>query len=248
MGLANNIHDAFEQVRADSELKAETLRRLEKRRRPIPARPLLGACAVAALLLALGGGWWCVGTPVSYVSVDVNPSLELACNRLDRVISATAYNEDGETVLAGVALKGLRYTEALDVLLESEAMEPYLTPDSALTVTVAARSVEREEEVLSGVQSTAAYRSYGGQSYCAPVESIGTAHGCGMSFGKYAAARTLMEYDDAVTVEQCHHMTMAELQSRIRDCAQEHHGAAAGETASQGGSGHHGGHHGGGHG
>ena len=45
------------------------------------------------------GGYSYIQTPVSYVSIDVNPSVELTLNRVDRVISATAFNGDGEAVL-----------------------------------------------------------------------------------------------------------------------------------------------------
>jgi len=246
------VRDAFEEVRASQELKKATLDFLaaerEKRtpRRSAWARPL-AACAAALVLVLLGvGGWQMVCTPVAYVSIDVNPSVELELNRLDRVLSATAYNPDGERVLDGLDLVGRSYTDAVDALLDSPAMAPYLTGTSALTVTVAADSEAKETALLAGVQSCAGYQHHGGRSCCADPATRSEAHGCGMSIGKYAASQELMACDETVTQEDCDHMTMAEIWARLDAC--QH-----GETSTTGtGAGHHGwgwggGHHGWGH-
>ena len=48
-------------------------------------RPVLSVCMI--LILCLGfGSWYYWETPVSYVSIDVNPSIELVLNRADRVV------------------------------------------------------------------------------------------------------------------------------------------------------------------
>jgi len=241
MGLDNEIRAALERVRASGELKENTLNYLAARRERGRGRgplPLAAACALIALLVGVGA-WQVVCTPVAYVSVDVNPSLELGLNRLDRVVSATAYNDDAQAVLEGVELTGKPYTQAIDALLESDAMAPYLTGSYALTLTVAAGSPDREAALLAGVHGCESYRSNGGETWSADLSTLAEAHSCGMSFGKYAAAQVLQSYDSTVTDEDCHDMTMAQLQERIHAC--EHGGT--GETE----SGHHGYHHGRGH-
>lgn len=45
-----------------------------------------------------------------------------------------------------------------------------------------------------------------------------------MSFGKYRAYLELSEYDPNVTVEDCHGMTMGEIQNRIDRCRLNHTG------------------------
>ncbi len=248
--MENRVRDAFEGVKASRELKRGTLDFLaaerEKRTRRRKSRPL-AACAAALVLALVGvGGWQMVYTPVAYVSIDVNPSVELELNRLDRVLSATAYNPDGERVLDGLDLVGRSYTDAVDALLDSPAMAPYLTETSALTVTVAADSAAKENALLAGVQSCEGYQHHGGRSCCADPDTRSEAHGCGMSIGKYAASQELMACDGTVTQEDCSHMTMAEIWERLDAC---HHGE---NSATGTGSGHHGwgqsgGHHGWGH-
>ena len=61
-------------------------------------------CIKADKDLKAGYSW--VQRPVSYVSIDVNPSIELALNRFDRVVYAAAYNLEGEEILNGLSLKG----------------------------------------------------------------------------------------------------------------------------------------------
>lgn len=107
--LANKIYDAFEHVTADAGLKESTMRYLSDKRQknvrrfrhPVQAA-LAAACMVVVLLLGMNGYSWFLA-PVSYVSIDVNPSVELALNKLDRVVSATAYNKQGEELLKGMS-------------------------------------------------------------------------------------------------------------------------------------------------
>ncbi len=64
------------------------------------------ATACAALLLAIGiTGYSWTKTPVSYISIDVNPSIELSLNRFGRVVSATAFNAEGRKILETLSLK-----------------------------------------------------------------------------------------------------------------------------------------------
>ncbi len=236
------MRTALEQVRATEEMKCSTLRYLaaeRKRRRGRRFYPLAVAAALAVLVVGAVGWQVMVRTPVAYVSVDVNPSVELALNRLDRVVSATAYNADAQAVLEAVDLEDKPCAQAIDALLESEAMSPYLTGPYALTVTVAAPTTGEKEDLLAQLHGCESYRANGGQSASAELSTLAEAHDHGMSFGKYAAARLLQSYDSTVTDADCHHMTMSQLQARINTCE---HGSGAGY-----GYAHHGSHHGQGH-
>ena len=238
--MTNQIHDAFDKLEASEKLEASTMQFLqaerEKRtsrqaRRPRWSATFAAACAALVLLLGLGG-YYTAQTPVSYVSIDVNPSVELALNRFDRVVSATAYNGDGEIILEGINVKGKLYTDAIDAIVESSAMQPYLTNDSALTFTVAANNSSKESTLLTGVKNCSGCRGHGGQSYTADVSSITTAHDNGLSFGKYAAYLVLSQYDSSITTEDCHNMSMAEIHNQIR----EHENGAGHNGSGSGGS------------
>ena len=67
--------------------------RLAPRRRRWPAALAAAACLLVAILGF--SGWQLYQKPVAYVGLDINPSLELAVNRFDCVVTATAINDDG---------------------------------------------------------------------------------------------------------------------------------------------------------
>lgn len=236
--MENKIQDAFAQIHASPKLKEDTLRflqaersrrsrqierigRIERSRRTGLTGPgrwqhaFTAVCAALALVVGIGV-YHTTQTPVSYVSIDVNPSVELALNRYDRVVSATAYNDDGELILDQVNVKGTRYTDAIDTIIESSAMQPYLTDRSTLTFTVAAYNPDKEVSILNGVNSCSGCRSRGGQSYRAEISNLPTAHDNDLSLGKYTAYLTLSQYDNTITTKDCHNMTMTEIHHQIR--------------------------------
>lgn len=269
MHTENRIRDAFQYIEAGQDLKSSTLAflknarqadagrlelqetpsRMTPRRRPrrlLPCVPrsalklALGAICALFVLLVGTGGYTMLYVPVSYVSIDVNPSIELSLNRLDRVICATAYNEDGASILDDISVGGKYYTDAIDLLMDSPAMLNYLTEDAAPTFTVAASSSKAEQMLLLGVQGTRGCSGHGGTSYITDIHTIEDAHAYGLSLGKYAAYRILSQYDASVTTQDCQHMSMSEIHNRIAEHehnGQEHHGHGAGSDA---GHGHHG--------
>ncbi len=72
---------------------------LKKQRKNNIMKITLAAASVATLLMVGGAGAWAYYSPYTYVSVDVNPSVEFTVNRFDRVIDVTAVNDDGEDIL-----------------------------------------------------------------------------------------------------------------------------------------------------
>lgn len=236
MSAENKIRTAFDSVKADEGLKEatrsflqEARRKEEKLRRSMRRRTAVLAVCAAMLVLTVGfGGYAMLLVPVSYVSIDVNPSIELELNRIDRVLSAKAYNEDGKRVLEGLSVGGKHYTEAIDLLVESREMQPYLEGDAALTFTVASESRQRENALLDGVRSSSGCMNHGGMSMGTELAMVGEAHGCGLSLGKYAAYKLLQQYDSSLTPEDCHDMTMSEIHGLLREHGHDGNGHGEG--------------------
>ena len=76
------------------------------------------------------GGYSIYRRPVSYISIDVNPSIELAINRFDKVVSAKGYNADGQDILQHVPLKNISYMQAIDRLMQDAYYSRFLNKDS----------------------------------------------------------------------------------------------------------------------
>lgn len=230
--MDNRIQDAFGKIKADSVLKESTKDYLAKKRGamigPIQSRAFYKAFAAACamLLLAVGiGGFWWAQTPVSYVSIDINPSIELGLNCFERVVSATAYNSEGEEILQGLSLKGKKYTEAIDCVVESEAMGRYLAGKEELVLTVAAEG-RQEKEIESGVAYYSDSVRHRCHSVSADIETASLAHDNGMSVGKYNAYLQLSQYDSDVTLDECRHMSMDQIHGLLIEHGHggHHHG------------------------
>lgn len=221
----NELQRSMNNIKASKELMADTLSYLEKQRQSKKPwnSPYALRCvfALTCLLLSLGiGGYSFYRIPVSYVSIDVNPSIELSINRLGRVVSASAYNEDGQQILEQIKLKNLPYPRAVRMLLEYETAENFITENSLLVFTVISENAEAITRKLVGISSP---QNASVLTYVSDRPCMEEAHLHEMSFGKYRAYLELSGYDGSVTVEDCHKMTMGELQSRI-ECCHSHEG------------------------
>ena len=233
--MTNRVQDAFDCIKADKDLKETTKKFLNekymenlcpRRRRPGLRLAASFACAVLMFVMGAAGYFW-VQRPVSYVSIDVNPSIELALNRFDRVVYAAAYNLEGEEILNGLSLKGKKYTEAIHEVVECEGMRAYLSGPSEVVLTVAAEE-NRERALDTGVRRCAGHMGQGCHNARADIGTISEAHECGLSFGKYNAYLKLLEYDSTVTAEDCKDMSMAQIRELIREY--ERGGGSDGES------------------
>lgn len=221
--MDERMREAFAQVRAEEELKQRTLACLARetggwraapRRRVV--RPMLTAAACAACLVLTLDSLWLYFTPAAYISVDVNPSLELTVNRFDRVIAVTGRNDDGAALAESLHVRFLDYTEALDQVLDSPAIADCLARDEAVSITVAGDGEARTEAMLAQVSACAADR---GTAYCraASLSTAEAAHEQGLSCGKYRMLLDLQALDPAVTAEDVRDLTMAQLRAWLAE-------------------------------
>jgi hypothetical protein len=65
-------------------------------------RNILLSSGIMLALLVIGAIIWGYFTlPSNYISLDVNPSIEIQTNRLNQVVSINPVNEDAKQVMAG---------------------------------------------------------------------------------------------------------------------------------------------------
>lgn len=210
----NKIKNAFGEIKADEQLKNNTLAFLDSKRSEPASRSRrkvipYSLAAAAVLFLTIAAGvyeMWFV--PVTVVSIDVNPSVEINVNRLDRIMSADAYNDDGAKILQSVSVEGMKYEDGINDILNSDEFTQYLSDDSLLTFTVAS---ENEDKVISQIQHCLSTTGHQGVCVNASSEAVSQAHHLGLSLGKYQAYLEILEYDPTITAEECSSMTMKEL-------------------------------------
>jgi len=79
--------------------------------------------AVSVFMLAVGA--YAYAMPVSYVTVDINPSVELSLNRVEYVIKAKALNDGGLSILQHGELLNRPLKAALSNLVVNARIEGY---------------------------------------------------------------------------------------------------------------------------
>ncbi|SHK19996.1 Anti-sigma factor N-terminus [Anaerobranca californiensis DSM 14826] len=77
-------------------------------------KTILSLAASILFFLIVGGGVFAYNYPYYYVSLDVNPGILLTSNIFNRVIEATAINEEGEKILEDLKIKNRAIEEVIE--------------------------------------------------------------------------------------------------------------------------------------
>jgi len=137
---------------------------LPAKKRKFKARSIISSVA-AALVLISAAIFGIVnynridGNVVSTVYLEVNPQIELSLNAYDKVIKATAKNEDGKKVLGSMKLKGNTVDVAFNAILGSMYKNGYLTNEAnSVLISVENEDTKRAEDIqkiiLNGIRNS----------------------------------------------------------------------------------------------
>lgn len=115
------------------------------------------AASAAAVLLVCATSAWAYYTPYSYVSLDVNPSIEFSLNRFNIVLSAKGVNSDGEEILSGLhigSLKNMHIRDAIAVTVQQISDEGYFDDETGggIVVATSAENEQTAEELAGELQ------------------------------------------------------------------------------------------------
>ncbi len=210
--MHKDIKKAFDEIGADRGFK-ERLKLGVTEKLPTEKRKNYFKYAVAAaacmLVLCLGlVGYKLYFTPITVISVDINPSVELGINRFDKVVTVEAFNEEGAEIADSVNVKHLNYKDAVDKLLNDDSFAKYVETEGTVYLTVFGDNKETD----SVAEKLMEYSSERGDVNCKHGgKGNKEAHKNGLSAGKYDAYLKMKEYNPDLTVEQVKGMTMREL-------------------------------------
>jgi len=107
-----------------------------------------------ALILSGSTGVYAYQKPISFVSLDINPSVELGVNVFDVVVSAEAYNDDGVKVLEHLDVKGETVEDAINEIVDSAIADGYVEEDgtSVISITSETDNVKLAEELKEAAE------------------------------------------------------------------------------------------------
>lgn len=203
--------------------------------RRLELKPLYAIAACLALATVLGvSGARLYRQPVSLVSIDVNPSVELVLNRFDRVVSVTAMNDEGKAIVEDINVKNKNYTDAFDAMIISPALSGYITDTSLIAFSVSSKSVQKEDKILTGLRKLAdddilmSHHSAQVEYYTVDQELVDDAHLYGVSPGKYLYLLKLQEISPDIDIKTYTHHGIHEIQEQIDACASAHTSSTSG--------------------
>lgn len=233
--MKNRIRTAFAEIHADDALMDSTktylCKELNKKRHKnksyILPRHAITFAAVAILLVGIFSHNLYF-TADAYVSIDVNPSIELTLNRFNRVIGAYAFNEDGARILSEVNPRWKVFDEAAGLVIHAIETDGYLTEDSLVSVTVQAAESERKQVLCSALQQSIDEQILSIQVaaevevFPVTTEIWDNARSCNMSPAKYLAIKDLIEVDEEATIEAYSDSTIRQIRNRTQECRHAH--------------------------
>lgn len=93
-----------------------------------PKQAAIAASAALVLFAGSGLGRYTWTNPISYVSLDVNPSIAYSLNEFDHVIAVSGMNDEGAAIVdaVGSSLKNVDITTALTITVEQLSTDAYL--------------------------------------------------------------------------------------------------------------------------
>lgn len=170
--MEDTFKSALSRIKADDELKKRTAEfvlssdsnivsinsKAALRKKRIFIKRFVAAACIAAVLCALPvGAYAYYKTPTSYVSVDINPSVELGINAFGKVVSVKALNPEGEEVLAGLSLVNSNVENAVRLVVKSAAVSGFIKDDgsSFITVTAETNNAKKAEKLKAEAQAGA---------------------------------------------------------------------------------------------
>ena len=235
--MDEKIRSAFAAVHASELSKQRTKLYVRKRTRDYDSRRtqlsrrrrvISGLCAAAAMVCL------CLFyfTPSAMIEMDVNPSIEMKVNRLDRVIQVRGLNADGRDLVQNVSLLNLPYNRAVRKLMLSQEMEPFIRSHDLITVSVVGGTPGHTEEMLANVACSA--MTVAGREnvvYCSLSEAdLQEAKDLNLTVLQYQAFRILSAQNPSVTADAARDMDKRELQTLLSDFQMESPCDRAAET------------------
>lgn len=115
------------------------------------------AASAAAVVVMLGVSAWAYVTPYSYVSLDVNPSIQYSVNRFGRVLHVEAVNGDGADILKNLSLDNRPIDEAVQATVEQIEKAGYFSgkDPGGIILATSSENPKNAEALAKKLQDTA---------------------------------------------------------------------------------------------
>lgn len=180
---------------------------------------------------------------VSYVGIDVNPSVSLLLDKNDKVLSVVAENEDAQVLLYGESsLVGMDAEDAAKKIAELSVELGYLNEDNkGVNITVEGKAGgDLTNDIQAAFQASAQglglnFSSEGTFSANRKTQAVNAEYGLNLSVGKFRLIVDARAADGTLTWEAAADMDVSELLDIVAEAAEtvEPYATAAYNTAKE---------------
>ena len=234
------IKDALDNISPDQALidRTELLLRARCNKKKIGLYRNL--TIAASLLFVIGAfsatGYACYQIPVSYIDVDINPSLELGVNILSRVVDVRFFNADAENLIDEHSLSGYRPEEAVDLIFAAADKKGYISHEeiSVVSLALSGRQTKRSEALLDSCAEsiTTLYEDLLVYKSTLPGELRREADVVSISAGKLHLIKMIQTLDPSATVDEYRDKSVTDIFDRLSALASEDNTGVSAENKS----------------
>ena len=186
---------------------------------------LVTAATVAACSFFVIFGYSYYNTPAEYISVDINPSVELGINAFNKVVSVNGVNEDGKKPLKENSLIRMRAEDAIEVLVKEADKQGFIAKNGTTVIAVTTISNNKEKAIQSEnrnrnrIQQLTKNSNIKAIVYtdCSNLELRIQAERSGISPGKYKLISILKILDPGASIEKYKNAKVTDIIIRIND-------------------------------
>lgn len=219
MTLHNPLHD-LDQIHASEKTKEETLSFVLKHKRSPNYKMTLSVVGTCFCLLFIFfiQPWKIFDTSRSpqlettFISIDINPSMEWELDKDQQIISINTFNEDAKLIIKELDILHKPLEESLHLLFANEKYQDYLA-NGILEVGVYSDNQEQasllEKEILVILNTTFDEGKYHCNNITKETRQKSNQHH--MSSGKYRVIEQILIHDKTHTTQELKVMSMNEL-------------------------------------
>lgn len=215
--------DEFNEIHASEETKNKTLAYVMQKQKKHPYRKPALTLAITCLLLLfmfpfLHTNQTIKNKPtaslgsISYISVDINPSMEWAVNENNIIIDVISYNEDVKNLSFVASLKGKTLMEGMNMMMQDKTFQAYLE-EGFLEVGIYSEQKEQEDQLQKQINGFLEEHLSSSKYHCScpNKDTFEKSRNQQISFGKYGVIQEILQYTTEYSEEVLQQKSMKEL-------------------------------------
>lgn len=211
--MNNPLHE-LDSIHASQATKEKTLTYVTKHKRRFPTYWILVPIAVCLILLFIVPKQEVTSQPVAFVSLDINPSLELQLDQNYQVIKVITYNQEAKMIVEQINIENDSFQDAMMSLIDNQHYLQYIK-DGILEISVFSQQEKMSNELEKQINTLLKQHLSEYQYHCSQVDEQ-THHQASShhtTAGKYSIIESILSYTTKYSFEQLNQMSIQELYS-----------------------------------